>query len=151
MLLIAALVLFSGCSCFDSPPVEPKILGVTHVVDERGLMYVEIDSMRYPVTEVFTGETHPRVGGDVVIAPVSGMQVTVADFTGPNNGYRGIRFMLGEWNEAQIENAFHRNYTFMVFALGGIFLCVLGMCISCVIEDKRQRKKGTPEIIADTP
>lgn len=143
LLCASAVLLFSGCSWFDSAPVGPQILGVTHIVQERGLTYVEIDSMRYPVTEVFTGETHPRVGGDVAVEPVAGMQVTVVEMTGSNNNYQGIMFMLGEWNEAQIEAAFHRNYTFMVLALGGIFFCVLGMIIACFVEDERQKRKNS--------
>ncbi len=139
-MLIALLLV--NCSCFDSAPVGPKILGVTHVVHERGLMYVEIDSMRYPVTEVFTGKTHPRVGTDIVIAPVAGMQVTVAEMTGSNSSYQGIMFMLGEWNEAQIEEAFHRNYTLTVIMVGWLLLCFLSLTVYCIIKNERQRKKS---------
>lgn len=145
MILICLFLalLLCGCSWFESAPLGPKILGVTNIAEDRGLMYAEIDSMRYPVTQVFTGETHPRVGGNIVTAPVAGMQVTVAEMTGSNNDHQGIMFMLGEWNESQIEEAFHRNYTFMVIALSAIMLCVLGMIIACFVEDERQRRKNS--------
>ncbi|MBR1825936.1 MAG: hypothetical protein IJ770_05050 [Alphaproteobacteria bacterium] len=141
LLCILAALLFVGCSWFDSTPVEPEILGVEHIVQDRGLMYVEIDSTRYPVKRIFTGETHPRVGSDVKIPPVDGMLVTVVNMTGKNSDYQGIQFMLGEWNEAQIEQAFRRNYTLAVVALGVILLCVIGLIVSSFIADEQQRKK----------
>ena len=141
LLCIAAMFLFIGCSWLDSEPVGPKILGVTHIVDDNGSIYAEIDSVRYPVDYVFIGETHPRFGGDITVKPVNGMQVTVVEMTGNNSAHQGIQFMLGEWHEAQIEDAFRQNYTFGFVALGIILLLVVGVMIMLYIEDKRQTQK----------
>lgn len=142
LLMFAAVLLLVGCSLFDSAPVKPKILGITHVVQEKGgLTYAEIGDMRYPVSSVFTGETHPRVGGDVIISPVNGMLVTVVEMTGDNLEHQGVQFMLGEWDEAQIEDAFRKNYTFAILALSILFICVIGMFISMVINDRKMAEK----------
>lgn len=140
LLCVLAALLLIGCSYFDSAPVKPKILGVEHIVQDQGLTYVQIDSTRYSVTEVWSGEIAQREGR-ITIKPVDGMLVTVAEFTGEDNGLRGMQFLLGEWNEEQIEAYFLRNYAFMIFALSGIFLCVLGMGICGVLADKEHVQK----------
>ena len=141
LILVGVLIalLFVSCSCFDSAPVEPKILGVSNIVDDSGLVFVEIDSVRYPVKCVYVGETHPRVGGDITIVPVDGMLVTVVMMEG-NTSYKGVQFMLGKWTEEQIEQAFHRNYTILVVALGGILICVVGILFIAYIEDQRKSR-----------
>lgn len=132
-------LLFVGCSCFDSKPVEPKILGISRIVDDGGLVFVEIDSVRYPVKFVYTGETHPRIGDDVTITPVDGMFVTVVQMEG-NTAYKGMQFMLGEWNKEQIERAFYRNYTLFVITLGVILFCVIGIFTLCYRENQKKSR-----------
>ena len=141
MLMFALSVSLTSCSWFDSAPVEPKILGITHVIEDRGLIYVEIDSLRYPVTEVYTGKTHPRIGGFETVEPVDGMLVTVADFSGKGS-YKGMCFMLGAWNEVQIEQAFQRNYTFGV-VFGTLALLCFGIWFVVMAIEDNKRSKAT--------
>ncbi len=139
LLCVVLALLFVGCSAFDSAPINPKILGVEYIQQERGLIFVEIDSMRYPVTSVFTGETYPRVGGFETIEPVDGMLVTVANFGGRE--YVGVQFMQGEWNEAQIEDVFRRNYTFGVVLLAMMLIFVIYVFIIIAREDMRKSRE----------
>ncbi len=143
---IAVMFLFVGCSWLDSEPVEPMILGITHIVNDRGSTYAEINSVRYPVEYVFIGETHPRFGDDLTVNPADGMQVTVVEMTGNNRAHQGIQFMLGEWDEEQIEQAFSQNYTFGFTALGFTLFLIIGIMTMLIIEDKRQTRKYAPNV-----
>lgn len=48
--------------------------------------------------------------------------------------------MLGEWNEEQIEQAFHRNYTFGVVFGILVLLCLGIMFVGIAIEDNKRSK-----------
>lgn len=139
LLCVVLALLFVGCSAFDSAPINPKILGVEHIQQERGLIFVEIDSVRYSVTSVFTGKTYPRIGGYETVEPVDGMLVTVANFG--SHEYAGMQFMLGEWNEAQIEDVFRRNYTFGVVLLAMMLIFVIYVFIIIAREDMRKSRE----------
>ena len=141
-LIVMAAMLFVGCSCFDSKPVEPKILGVTHILYDRGLTYVEIDSMRYPVNYVFSGEKDRRTG-PIRINPAERMVVTVAEFTGGDSrGIRGTQFLLGEWDEERIEDLFHSNYTLPYLYAGCFFLLIFYYISKVIIADIRNSRTG---------
>ena len=140
LLLLLAALLLVGCSWFESAPVKPKILGVEHIVQERGLIYVQIDSVRYSVTSVWSGEKS-KYEGQIYIKPVDGMLITIAELTGDDRGLQGLHYFLGEWNEEEIEAYFHRDYTFMVCALTAILLCVLGMGFFGYLVDKKRVEK----------
>ena len=148
MLMFALGASLTSCSCFDSAPVEPKILGVTHVIEDRGLIYVEIDSMRYPISDVFTGKTNSWIDGFETVEAKDGMLVTVADFTG-NGGYTGIRFMLGEWNENQIELAFHRNYSVSMIGSSLFLLLVIVATFTFLYVEDNKHTKALQALQAD--
>ncbi len=138
-MLIAALgVALVGCSCFDSEPLEPEIIGSGQIAADEGVYYVEIGSTRYAVKKVYTGE---RKLGYTKIKPVVGMPVTAVELHNCSYRLEGNRtyFMLGEWNKAQIEATFHTNYSFITFF--GI-LIIFGFAYVLLSEHRHEKKSG---------
>ena len=58
MLIVALSAILTSCS---SEPIKPKIIGTTFLQEEKGLIFAEIDSVRYAPTIIYTGE---KVGRD---------------------------------------------------------------------------------------
>ena len=64
--LIAALsVALTGCSAFDSEPIEPKIIGTDNLQYEAksGTWFVVVDSTQYTVATVTILDRNPRSYG----------------------------------------------------------------------------------------
>jgi len=117
--------LVTGCSWFDSNPVEPEIIGTGYIKLDRSGNFVEIDSVRYYPQKILTGEHHPRTLGEATMQPVDGMLVTVYKCRNGNN----LNFIAGNKDEEAIEALYHRNYTVMFYAmlLFVLCICVFGM------------------------
>ena len=130
--LIAALsIALTGCSAFDSNPVEPKIIGTTFLQEEKGLIFAEFDSVRYAPTIIYTGEKIGRDGIDGTIKPIAGMQVTV--FT--SNIHKEPVFFAGVVTIEQIEKYYHKNFTVaIIFAV--IIVCFLIMAVIQAMTSK---------------
>lgn len=127
--LIAALsVALTGCSFFESAPIEPNIIGsgVVNLDDKSGTYFVAIDSMQYTVANVTIPDYNPRsLSKTQNIEPVEGMLVTI--FTSRTNV--GVQAVTNKQSVEQIEELYHTNDagTVMVFVL--IILCVLGIAL----------------------
>ena len=107
--LIAALsVALTGCSAFESEPIEPNIIGTGNLQYEAksGTWFVAIDSIQYTVVNVKLSDRNPRSFGNN-IEPVEGMVVTV--FTSPR--FSGIQAITGRQTAEQIEGLYHTNST----------------------------------------
>lgn len=112
--LIAALsVALTGCSAFDSEPIEPKIIGTGNLQYETksGTWFVVVDSTQYTVANVTILDHNPRSYGKTQnVDPVEGMLVTI--FTSPRK--TGVQAVIGHQSVEQIENLYHRNYTVLI-------------------------------------
>ncbi len=128
VLMAALSVALTGCSWFDSKPIEPHILGTANLQYETksGTWYVVIDSAQYTVANVTIREQNPRsIGKTQDIAPVDGMLVTV--FTSPK--MTGIKAVVGEQSVDDIEELYRTNDAGVIMVFGLLLLCVIG--VSC--------------------
>jgi hypothetical protein len=125
--LIAALsVALTGCSAFESEPIEPNIIGTGNLQYEAksGTWFVVVDSTQYTVATVTILDNNPHSYGKTQdVEPVEGMLVTV--FTSPR--MTGVQAVAGNQSVEQIEELYHRNSTSAVILLGLLLLCVLGI------------------------
>ena len=123
-LLTAVLATSFGCSRFDSKPIEPHIIGVSNLqYDKRsGLYYCVVDSMQYTVSEVTIPDNSMRTFSKTQpMAAAEGMKVTI--FTTPH--HNGVQAVVGEQNEAQIEEMYKENHTFYIVFLGLVIIWVI--------------------------
>ena len=125
--LIAALsVALTGCSAFESEPIEPKIIGTGNLQYEAksGTWFVVIDSTQYTVATVTILDRNPRSYGKTQnVEPVEGMLVTV--FTSPR--MTGIQVVTGRQSVEQIEELYHTNDTGALVFFGLLSLCIIGI------------------------
>ncbi|MBO6281987.1 MAG: hypothetical protein J6N49_05615 [Alphaproteobacteria bacterium] len=136
--LIAALsIALTGCTTFDSDPIEPKIIGTTFLQEEKGLIFAEFDSVRYAPTIIYTGEKIGRDGIDGTIKPIAGMQVTV--FT--SNIHKEPVFFAGRTTVEQIEKYYQRNLTFVII-LVAVIVCFLFITVIQAITSKQTIEVG---------
>jgi len=136
MLIAALSVALTGCSAFDSDPIEPNIIGTTFLQEEKGLIFAEFDSVRYAPTIIYTGEKVGRDGIETTVKPIVGMQVTV--FT--SNIHQEPVFFAGQSTVEQIEKYYHRNLTLVI-----IFLAII-ICFLSIIVIHGIAKKQTIEV-----
>ena len=127
--LIAALsVALTGCSAFESEPIEPKIIGTGNLQYEAksGTWFVVVDSTQYTVATVTILDNNPHSYGKTQnVEPVEGMLVTV--FTSPR--MNGIQAVTGEQSVEQIEELYNTDETVVVVVFGLLLLCVLGIAL----------------------
>ena len=126
-LIVALSVALTGCSAFDSTPIEPNIIGTGNVQYEAksGTWFVVVDSTQYTVAQTQSFE------------PVEGMLVTI--FTSPRK--IGVQAVIGQQSVEQIEELYHTNSTTAVILFGIMLLCVLGIALP--------RIRKVPEVNAD--
>ena len=126
--LIAALsVALTGCSAFESEPIEPKIIGTGNLQYEAksGTWFVVIDSTQYTVATVTILDNNPHSYGKTQnVEPIEGMLVTV--FTSPR--MNGIQAVSGRQSIEQIEELYHTDET-VVVVFWLLLLCVLGIAL----------------------
>lgn len=145
LLLLTSLVtlLMSGCSWFDSDPIEPEIIGIGHVKlnPQNNLYVVELDSISYIVDKVVELDRSPRsVSKTQELPPVDGMEVTV--FKDKNDH---VIYVYGRRNEAQIEELYHTNST-LVFVFAFVVLIFFVLCFAQAVRSdiKASRDNDTP-------
>ncbi len=127
--LIAVLsVALTGCSAFESKPIEPNIIGTGNLQYEAksGTWFVVVDSTQYTVATVTIPDNNPHsYGKRQDVEPVGGMLVTV--FTSPR--MNGIQAVTGRQSIEQIEELYHTDETVVVVVFGLLLLCVLGIAL----------------------
>ena len=127
--LIAALsVALTGCSAFDSEPIEPKIIGTGNLQYEAksGTWFVVVDSTQYTVTKVTILEHNPHSFGRIQnVDPVEGMLVTV--FTSPRK--TGVQAVAGKQSVEQIEELYHTHETGVIIFAFLFVACLLGIAL----------------------
>lgn len=123
MFMLLAISL-AGCSCFDSDP-KITIIGYGQIQNDRGLLFVEIDSMRYAVNRVHTGE-HTR-DGEISINATDGAYVTCFK----RDDALKPEFVLGHLSLKEVQTLCHRNYTgTALFLFLAIFVLVLATTLN---------------------
>ena len=128
MLIATLSVTLTGCSTFDSDPIEPKIIGTGNLQYEvkSGTWFVVVDSTQYTVASVTIPNHNTRAEKTQKIEPVEGMLVTI--FTSPR--MNGIQAVTGRQSIEQIEELYHTNETVGVVFFGLLLLGLLGLAIS---------------------
>lgn len=141
MLIVLLNLALTSCSWFDSKPIEPKILGVSHLQYDAksGLWIAEIDSTQYTVSEVTIPDNSSRSYHKIqYLTPSGDMEVTV--FVSPH--MRGVQAVLGKQSAEQIEEMYRENHTFGVIVLGFIALFVVSIGFSHGKKEKVTEAKS---------
>ncbi|MBQ8482621.1 MAG: hypothetical protein IJ532_08865 [Alphaproteobacteria bacterium] len=136
MLIAALSVALTGCSAFESKPIEPKIIGTTFLQEDKGLIFAEFDSVRYAPTIIYTGEKAGRDAVEMKVKPFVGMQVTV--FT--SNIHQEPVFFVGKATVKQIEKYYEVNYIFSIIIVGTLLMVVLSMFVLYKIVEREAAK-----------
>ena len=132
MLSVVLSMTLTSCSCFNSDPIEPKILGTGSCLydDVNGLYFVDVDSNRYIITDVVVSRTQN-------VKPVAGMTVTVF----VSSRQAGVQAVTGIRTVEDIEAIYRKNETYLVVILFLFFICIIGIGAS--------RKRELPVVDAD--
>ena len=125
--LVIAMFSFTSCSWFDAP-ANARRVGSGFVQADKGLLFVEVDGVKYHPERVFTN-TVGRHGAQRM-DPVVGMQITVF-YT---SSYDTPRFIAGDKSEEYLEEFFSHNYTFPVAC--GIVILVLFIALIWEAREK---------------
>jgi hypothetical protein len=114
-MLIATLgVALTSCSCFDSQPVNPQIIGYGYLQydAEKDLHYVTIDSVSFIIDEVTIPDSNTRTASVTQdIDAVDGMAVTIFTYSRSED----IKAVAGNQTVEEIEDLYRENYSFTVF------------------------------------
>ena len=126
LMLIACMT--GGCSWFDIP-ANAKLIGSGYIQKEKGLYFVEIDSLRYATDYIYTGTSNRA--GKGWIEPVEGMLITCFTLYDDDR----VQFIVGERSEEYLEEYFDSNATIWVI-LGCLLLCAF---LCNLIPDKKRK------------
>ena len=111
--IAVASILFTGCVWCEHEVVTPhtvdkgdiKLIGLGYTKRESDCCYVEIDSTFYTVDTIYM--IRGNGVGFITVKPVEDLYVTVVDFQDPQIfGRKGIKYLLGIWDEAKIDSVF---------------------------------------------
>ena len=105
LLLLIFVLICIGCSSKNVPKINPKIVGYGLLQRRDSLFYVDIDTLHYTVTSLLikatlqeppvrTKPTKSHIGADVTCFTASNLEE--------------IQFLLGKFDEAQIEDLYHQ-------------------------------------------
>ena len=117
--IAVAICVLNSC---QSDPINPQIIGTTHLKTEKGIIFAEFDSMRYVPQTVYTGEIEGRDGIRTTVKPVDGMLVTV--FT--SKIHRKAVFFVGEVTAKEIEAYYHRDWS--ILTAFGVIILIVAIC-----------------------
>ena len=147
MLIAALSVALTGCSAFDSAPIEPKIIGTgnLHYEAKSGTWFVVVNSTQYTVANVTILDHNPRTASKTQnVEPVEGMLVTV--FTSPHK--TGIQAVIGKQSVEKIEKLCRSSVSEMWIIL---FFCIIvfGFVRLCLKAIATPRTNKVPVVNAD--
>lgn len=128
--ILILFVEFAFTSC-DRLVKKAEVVGVGNIQQGKGGFYVEIDSLCYVPSFVYTNSSGRD--GKQEMAPVEGMQVTCFRFYGEPEVY----FIAGAQSQEYLDDYFTKDYRFAYVFLILLFLALL---IAAGNEDKRWRK-----------
>ena len=139
VLVIFTILSFIGCK---SEPIEPQIIGITHLKTEKGIIIAEIDSIYYVPTEIYTGEKTQKYGMATKIKPIDGMLVTC--FT--SKAIPGTTFFAGKVTTEEIEEIYYSNSTPFIFIFS---IALLAICtITLIIDDRIFKTQKSKQLTA---
>lgn len=116
----------TSCECFEDVP-DIKKVGIGYIQDDSGLMFVEIDGVKYHPQSIYTDRINRAGKGNM--SPVKGMEVTVF-YTDESSE---PQFIAGDKSVEYLENFFTENYTIVVIF---VTLFVISMLIMAIPTEK---------------
>lgn len=119
---------FTSCSWFDAP-ANVKRVGCGYIQSDRGLLVVEVDTIKYAPKYVYTNKS--TRDGKTTMEPIIGMQVTVFY----SHDQKNPKFIAGDRNEEYLEEYFSSNYTLAVIFL----IVIIAALVSCFIPAKKNK------------
>lgn len=127
---------FSSCNWFIDRP-EAKRIGCSHIQYDRGIYFVEIDSVKYTPMSIYTNQSSMRVGR-LSMKPVDGMLVTAFTLDGNNK----VEFIAGDLDEKYLEDYFENNHShFFNFLITTMFVMIILAAVVYYQEKKENLKK----------
>ena len=135
MMLIGFCMRFTSCSMFDCQP-NIKIIGSGFVQNDKGTYFVEIDSMRYALADIYTNSSNQDKKN--TIKPVEGMLITAFQrscFTLSED--TPIEFIVGTSKEEYLQEYFTTNLTiYILWICFIIFGLIFVLCIDKVYKTR---------------
>ena len=119
---------FTSCSWFDVP-ADARRIGCGYIQYDRGIYFVEIDSVKYNPSRVYANSSSRD--GKNMMDPVDGMMVTCFTLQGNDK----VEFIAGDLSEEYLEKYFWKNYT--MAAIFGLLLLVC-VILACIPDGKRK-------------
>ncbi len=120
ILLALASFLLTSCHCFDNPANAERI-GSGHIQYEKGIYFVEINSIRYVPDKIYAN-TSSRDGKNRTEA-VEGMLVTCFRL----HGNPQVEFIIGDRSKEYLEDYFTTNSTLII--IFGIIILLFAITI----------------------
>lgn len=122
MLLMFVGLCTTSCKQFETP-AEADVIGVGYIQYDGGFYFVEIDSVKYAPTYVYTN-SNSRDGKNTMKA-VEGMLVTCFQLNGNSN----VEFIAGIHEQEYLEEYFTTNSTgavaFGIFFIVGVAVILM--------------------------
>lgn len=120
-------ICFSGCNKLEKT-AKIEIIGIANIQMGKGANYVEVDSMCYVPTIVYSGESGRD--GEHMIAPIEGMKVTCFRL----NNKPEVLFFAGEQTQEYLEGYFSKDYFIITFLM--VIIIFVGL-MAVYIDKKR--------------
>lgn len=118
LMLVCLSFCLTGCRWFENPANAERI-GSGYIQYDKGLYYVEIDSVRYSPDRIYTNSSSRD--GKNMMDPVNGMEVTCFRIHGKSH----VEFIAGNQTEEYLEDYFTTNSTAIVVLCVILVLCVI--------------------------
>lgn len=131
LLFLCCLVLcasLTSCKWLEIP-ANAEYIGTGYIQNDRGIYYVEINSIRYSPERIYTNSSNRH--GKNMMDPVEGMKVTCFHL----HGNPEVTFIVGEHSEEYLEEYFTTNETSTVIFAVILFLPIIGiLCTKTHLE-----------------
>ena len=118
LMLVCLSFCLTSCRWFENPANAERI-GSGYIQYDKGLYYVEIDSVRYSPDRIYTNSSSRD--GKNMMDPVNGMEVTCFRIHGKSH----VEFIAGNQTEEYLEDYFTTNSTAIVVLCVILVLCVI--------------------------
>jgi len=117
--LVGFCMSLTGCKSFEDP-ANAEYIGSGYLQYDKGIYYVEIDSVKYSPREIYTNKEALR--GYNMMDPIEGLKVTCFRL----HGKPQVEFIAGEQSKEYLEDYFTKNSTVGI-------ICLLLLATSAII------------------
>jgi len=138
--LVGFCMSLTGCKSSEYP-ANAEYIGSGYIQYDKGIYYVEIDSVKYSPREIYTNKKALR--GYNMMAPVEGLKVTCFR----RHGKPQVEFIAGEQSKEYLEDNFKTHPTvgiivISIFAATAIVLVpICGLIIVTTCENAIKNRK----------